>query len=105
MAASLSPTTDRKITATLGSRLASLGLEIEHRLRCLGCLALRALLFAVSFFLFTIYRKPVAQAIVSEIEVVGQVVNLLDIVATAGSLPPGCVRGGALSASRSITFE
>jgi osmotically-inducible protein OsmY len=102
MTVALSPTIDRELPAASGARpRAGLALEVEHRLRRSGYLALRDV--SCDLYVGTVrlrgrlpsyYLKQVAQAIVSEIAGVHQVINHIEIVAPADRSPLGREGGG-----------
>ncbi|AGA26841.1 BON domain-containing protein [Singulisphaera acidiphila] len=97
MTVSLTHTHDREILALPGVSLgAGLSLEVERRLRGSGYLALRGVSYEVCAGIVrlrgclpTYYLKQVAQAIVSEIDDVDQIINQIEIVAPAGRSPLG----------------
>lgn len=109
----ISPTTDRELPAAPGVRpRAGLALEVERRLRRSGYLALRdvscdlhAGIVRLRGRLPTYYLKQVAQAIVSEIAGVHQVINHIEIVAPAGRPPLGREGEEIMVATGSIPFE
>lgn len=97
MTVSLTQTRNREMLALPGISFgAGLSLEVERRLRGSGYLALRGVSYEVRAgvvrlrgCLPTYYLKQVAQAIVSEIDDVHQVINQIEIVAPAGRPPLG----------------
>jgi hypothetical protein len=109
----LTPTTYRHRPAAPRARPgAGLALEVERRLRRSGYLALRdvsgelhAGTVRLRGRLPTYYLKQVAQAIVSEIAGVHQVINHIEIVAPTGRPPLGREGEGIMVATGSIPTE
>ncbi|WP_406695619.1 BON domain-containing protein [Singulisphaera sp. Ch08] len=110
---SLSPLPDRELPAAPRACLeASFGREVERRLRGSGYLALRGLSCELHAGIArlrgrvpTYYLKQVAQAIVSEIDGVRQVINQIEIVAPAGRSPLGREIEEAWGESGAIGFQ
>lgn len=113
MTVSLSPIPDRELPAApRACRDAGLRLEVERRFRRSGYLALRDIscdfhagIAKLRGRVPTYYLKQVAQALVSEIEEVRQVINLIEIVPTADRPPLGRESEESWGESGSIGFE
>jgi hypothetical protein len=97
--ASRNPALDREAPP---SRRTTIDREAECRLRRSGYLALRdvscdvrAGVVRLRGRLPTYYLKQVAQAVVAEVEGVRRIINLIDVVASAGRPGIGCERGVA----------